>query len=53
METVRINGIVYNVIAKKPIPQFANRYSLTLQRPNGRRFYSAVQYSNGALSNAI
>ena len=53
METVRIDGITYNVIATSPIKAFANRYALTLQRPKGRRFYFAVRYENGAISNAI
>jgi hypothetical protein len=53
METIKIDGITYNVIKTAPIKEFAGRYSMTLQRPKGKRYYFAVKYENGAISSAV
>jgi hypothetical protein len=51
MTTIQISGITYNVIGSKEIK--AGRTELKLQRPNGRRFYFAVVYENGTVSEAV
>lgn len=49
--TIQIGGITYSVIGSKAIQ--AGRTELKLRRPNGRRFYFAVVYENGAVSEAV
>jgi hypothetical protein len=53
MTTIQINGITYNLIGAKEVAGKPGRKELKLQRPNGRRFYFAVQYENGAISEAV
>ena len=50
MATIEISGITYNLISAKEIAGKQGRKELKLQRPNGRRFYFAVVYENGAVS---
>lgn len=50
---ITINGITYNVMAVSAIAGKPGRAELKLQRPNGRRVYFAVQYENGAFSEAV
>ena len=51
MNTIEISGITYNLISTKEIR--AGRTELKLQRPNGRRFYFAVVYENGTMSEVV
>ena len=61
--TVTIDGIVYQILKEKDFtvtPEMASwckapviRQSLTLKRPRGKRFYSAVRYESGQYSSAI
>ena len=46
-----INGTMYKLISSKILPN--GRTELKLQRPNGRRFYFAVVYENGAISEVV
>ncbi len=48
---MNINGITYNLISTKHL--INGRTELKLQRPNGRRFYFAVVYENGATSEVV
>lgn len=48
---VNINGIDYKVVSTQEVGN--GRKELKLQRPNGRRFYFAVVYENGAISEAV
>ena len=51
MTTINISGQQYQVISTK---QFAHngqqRTELKLRKPNGRRFYFAVVYEDGSIS---
>lgn len=48
---IEISGIVYNVVSAKDFKHNnGSRTDLKLQRPNGRRFYFAVVYENGTIS---
>ena len=53
MTTINISGITYNLISASEIAGRPGRKELKLQRPNGRRFYFAVQYENGSISEAV
>ena len=53
MNTIEINGTTYNLISAKNIAGKPGRKELKLQRPNGRRFYFAVMYENGAIGEAV
>ena len=53
MNTIQINGTTYNVIGSKEVAGKPGRKELKLQRPNGRRFYCAVVYENGAIGEAV
>lgn len=53
MKTIQINGTTYNVIGSKEVTGKPGRKELKLQRQNGRRFYFAVVYENGAISEAV
>lgn len=51
MDSIEINGTKYLVIAERPFTHNgARRKELTLRLPKGRRFYHAVVYENGAVS---
>lgn len=50
-QQIQISGVTYNVIGAKAINN--GRTELKLQRPAGRRFYFAVVYENGAVSEAV
>lgn len=51
MEAININGVTYNVVGSKAIK--LGRTELKLKRPNGRRFYFAVVYENGQISEVV
>lgn len=53
MTIINISGITYNLISVATISGYPGRKELKLQRQNGRRFYFAVQYENGSISEAV
>ena len=53
MNTIQISGVTYNLIAATEIAGKPGRKELKLQRPNGRRFYFAVVYENGTMSEVV
>lgn len=53
MATIEINGITYNLISASPIAGKPGRKELKLQRPKGRRYYFAVVYENGLMSEVV
>lgn len=48
---MNINGVTYTLISKTEIR--AGRFELKLQRPKGKRFYFAVVYENGSMSEVV
>lgn len=48
---IEINSVTYNIVGAKVFNHNgAQRTELKRQRPKGRRFYFAVVYENGAIS---
>ena len=54
MTTININGTEFNLISVKAFEHKGEqRKELKLQKPNGRRFYFAVLYANGSMSEVV
>lgn len=53
MNTIEINGTTYNLISAVEVTGKPGRKELKLQKPNGRRFYFAVVYENGSMSEVV
>jgi hypothetical protein len=52
VNTIQISGITYEVVSIKAFGD-KGRKEMKLRRPNGRRFYFAVVYENGSISEAV
>lgn len=52
MKTLNIDGQQYNVVKTTFCAEFSNTL-LKLQKPRGKRFYSAVVYKNGSFSKVV
>ena len=48
---MNINGVTHSLNSKPEIR--AGPFELKLPRPNGRRFYFAVVYENGTMSEVV
>lgn len=54
MEQVNIDGIGYVVVKRTPFEfNGKHREQIALKRPNGKKFYFATRYENGAISRVV